>query len=512
MASEIELKFQVSPGTAGKLRKARWLKSSAAPAKGFIKSVYFDTKSFKLRRHGVSVRVRNSGKRHVQTVKAEGESPAAGLAERGQWESEIDGAQPDWQAMQGTPLQQLLTKKTLRKLQPIFETRVHRTIIPVSTDHSQVEIALDQGRIRSGRKSRPICEIELELKRGKKSALFDLAQKTVAHVPARLDVESKADQGYALLGHPSPRRAEPVHLAPDLAAEQAFKIIAVSCIRHFARNTEGVLAGESEAIHQMRVGLRRLRAAISLFGDLLQGAETDAIKTDLKWMSGQLGRARDLDVLAHNDAIQAMHRTPGADVFRDRLAQRRMAAFAKAKRVVSSHRYSRDVLKVATWSETGDWTRGTSTRQSALRKQPIHELADDVLSRRAKKIWKKAAKLDSLDAHRRHRLRIAIKKLRYATDFFASVFPGKKAARRRAALTKTLSELQDCLGKLNDIAVHRALALEIARGARGRGRKAGNRALFAAGSLSGQEESESSPAMKQASKAARRLTRQSAFW
>ena len=511
MASEIELKFQVPPGALGKLRTSRWLKTAAASTKDeFLTSVYFDTKSLKLRRHGIILRVRTSGKRHIQTIKSEGAQPAASLSERGEWESEIDGARPEWPAIQGTPLQHLLKKKALHKLRPVFETRVHRTVIAVSTDHSVIEMALDQGHIRAGTKSHVIREVELELKRGRKSALFDLAQKLVEHVPARLDVESKADQGYTLLGHPPPRRAEPIHLAPDLTAEDAFKIIAASCIRHFTRNADVVLAGESEAIHQMRIGLRRLRAAISVFGDLLRDAETDTVKTELKWLGGQLGRARDLDVMAHNDAIRVVRRIPGGDVFRARLERRRAAAFANATHAVASHRYNRDLLMVVGWSEAGGWTQNTSARRRALRQQPIREFAEAVLSRRTKKVLKKAAKLESLDPHRRHRLRIAIKKLRYATDFFASLFPGKKPTKLRLSFSETLSELQDCLGKLNDIAVHRDLALGIAGGS---GKRAGaSRALFAAGTISGQEQSETSPVMKAALKAARCLLRQPAFW
>jgi len=63
-------------------------------------------------------------------------------------------------------------------------------------------------------------------------------------------------------------------------------------------NNHGALTkGDPEGVHQMRVGLRRLRAAMSLFAALLGDRQTAAIKNELKWLAGELGPARELDVL-----------------------------------------------------------------------------------------------------------------------------------------------------------------------------------------------------------------------
>lgn len=77
----------------------------------------------------------------------------------------------------------------------------------------------------------------------------------------------------------------------------AFQVIAPACLDHALANARSVGAGDAEGIHQMRVGLRRLRAALSLFKPLIDGAESEAIKTELKWLTEQLGQARELDVL-----------------------------------------------------------------------------------------------------------------------------------------------------------------------------------------------------------------------
>src|SRR5450830_863287 len=91
-------------------------------------------------------------------------------------------------------------------------------------------------------------------------------------------------------------------------------------------------------------------------------------------------------------------------------------------------------------------------------------LGQAALARRSKKAMKKANKFEELDAHQRHKLRIAIKKLRYSTDFFYSLFSGRKMNARLSGFKDRLKDLQDCLGVLNDIVVRQKLALKIAVG------------------------------------------------
>ncbi|HEX4341260.1 MAG TPA: CHAD domain-containing protein [Polyangiaceae bacterium] len=98
----------------------------------------------------------------------------------------------------------------------------------------------------------------------------------------------------------------------------------------------------------------------------------------------------------------------------------------------------------------------------------------------------KLRKLRSLDAARRHKLRIAIKKLHYAADFFQASFPGARPERK--AFERTLKKLQDTLGRLNDIVVHERFASTIKEGAPTRsGRAPGAAAAFAMGRLTAGE-------------------------
>jgi inorganic triphosphatase YgiF len=123
------------------------------------------------------------------TVKSQG---ADGSFRRGEWEHEIKGDVPDLHKVQGTALEPLLIKKFEHKLVPVFETRVRRTIGPVRRNGSRIEVALDEGEIRAGRRSAPISEVELELKDGDAGEVFELARELGKHPSVKLALNSKS--------------------------------------------------------------------------------------------------------------------------------------------------------------------------------------------------------------------------------------------------------------------------------------------------------------------------------
>jgi triphosphatase len=122
----------------------------------------------------------------------------------------------------------LLNKKLRRGLKPVFETRVRRKVFQIQSGDSEVELSIDKGKIEAGRKSSPLCEVELDLKQGQAADLFKLAKTLADEVPLRLAVTSKADRGYALLTTHKPKavKAAPVALAPDTDARSGFRTIA----------------------------------------------------------------------------------------------------------------------------------------------------------------------------------------------------------------------------------------------------------------------------------------------
>jgi inorganic triphosphatase YgiF len=400
----------------------------------------------------------------------------------------------------------------------VFETRVRRTVYPIRREGSEIELTIDKGKVEAGRRSAPLCEVELELKRGESADLFKIARALADEVPVQLAVKSKAERGYELIAGDEIKavKSAPVALKPEFSRQNAFQAIARACLHQLVANQPALQAGDPEGVHQMRVALRRLRAAISLFSDMLVDAQTDAMKAEFKWIAGELGPARELDVFIKRvlkPASDGKPNGPGVAVLARDLRKRREDAFARAHVAVESARFRALVLDTAAWIEAGAWTRSGDDLVRALRERPIGPAAAEELRRRRKKILKRGRELNRLDSQRRHRLRIHAKKLRYAAEFFAGAFPGKKSARRHQGFVSGLEKLQDALGDLNDIAVHEGLTERLVEASDDGGKRRGRTSeAFAAGRLSGREEARIASVLADAKRAYGVFARARPFW
>lgn len=459
-SKEIELKLEFDPGDIDRIL-AHPVFVTTSPEKQSLISIYYDTDDGALRRAGVYLRVRDNGTRYVQTIKAT--KSDAELLERHEWEREVPGREPDLDAAKGTALAPLLTPAVRETLQPLFVSRIRRTIHRVEQNDSEIEIAIDEGEIVSSSRQCAISEIELELKRGETASLFFLARALAATVPIRLAVKTKAERGFELLeeGDKTVEKAAPVGVPPALSTADAFRVIASNCLRQIIVNEPAMCSGRAEALHQMRIGLRRLRAAISLFTDIVADTELDRIKAELEWITKELGPARDLDVFAVEvlEPLQEAYPEDGemTELHR-KYGERRAMAYIQASVSVRSDRFRVAVLDLAEWAEIGPWTRDPSHEREALRARPVSEHARKELRRLRKRIRDRGADLDELSVAQLHKLRIRAKRLRYATEFFAATFPGAKAAKRREKSLKALKDLQESLGSLNDLAMRHTLA------------------------------------------------------
>jgi CHAD domain-containing protein len=223
----------------------------------------------------------------------------------------------------------------------------------------------------------------------------------------------------------------------------------------------------------------------------LDDGETARIKAELKWLTNELGPARDLDVYITGSVKpldRALPATRGIETLQNDLEKRRSDAFARARKAVASARYRALVLETVGWIESGEWTTTGDELIRARRERRADDFAREEIARRGRKVSRRAGKLGKLDARRRHKLRVAIKKLRYAIGFFESLFAGRKAKKRLRRFVRQLKELQDCLGALNDIAVQRRLSGDVVdRGGRRRNR------IFAVGVVSGREQTRVDP-------------------
>lgn len=497
MSLEGELKFRVARPKLGTLVRMRLAGAQLGrPKRQNLVSTYFDTPGQKFYRHKVSLRVRQSGRQYRQTIK----TAAAGSFARGEWETEISGPNPDLDQIDETPLAPLATKKTRRKLKPVFRTSVRRITRALHTGSSEIELAIDRGRVTSGRRSQPIAEFELELKKGHAGDLFRIAGSFERRVAAELDLRSKSERGYRLArgDRQLAVRAEPIQLDSAMTAREAFDAIAYSTLRHFSGNADGVRALDAEAVHQMRVGLRRLRAAISLFSDILPGPSTEQIKQELKWLTNELAPAREMDVFV-KEQIKPLGRTSepkrGVRAIEKQFSARRRRAFRSARETLATPRYRRLLIDVLEWLEL------RKARDNDQASSPIGPCVAALMHRRVRKVRKAARDLEKLSPRARHKLRIRIKKIRYAVGFVESLYPDK-AQDDLKRLSDHLKKIQSALGKLNDFIAHRALAANAALKAPPEHRRA---RAFASGLLVGQEQEASGKLLVAAAREMRRL-------
>ncbi|MBF9197111.1 CYTH and CHAD domain-containing protein [Microvirga terrestris] len=459
---EIELKLELASGTTEDLL-AHALLDKARPLpkqSGQLHAVYFDTDDHALHREGISLRIRRRNGKAIQTIKAEG--PHKGIAmDRGEWETPVDG-ELDLSAASGTPLGKLIADGALvAHIKPAFTVETERRAFEAKFDGAVIEVALDRAAASGGGETVTFSEVELELRQGHAGALFGLARRLSEAAPLRLSTVAKSERGYRLLDEDSlrPARAEKINLSKDATCAEAFQIIARSCLAQMVQNEALVrLKQDPDALHQMRVGLRRLRAAISLFrAKILTDAESTEIRNNLRWAGQALGAPRDLDVFIKR--LGSMEDAVLDPSQMEEIERRRTEAYRDLLRTLESRRFMDIILQAAAWIEAGAWmASGKGGRQSA-RERPARNFAEAELSRRFKRIRKLAKHLRDVGDEERHELRIRIKKLRYGTEFFASLFTSGKAQKRRKTFSSLLEELQESLGELNDLAVGGSLAL-----------------------------------------------------
>ncbi|HEY3888122.1 MAG TPA: CHAD domain-containing protein [Caulobacteraceae bacterium] len=502
---ETELKFEVDLAGAEAIGRRLGLDSRGKTRS--LRSVYFDTPEAALHAKGLVLRVRDSGKKRVQTVKK-----ALSLAiSRGEWETEVAGPAPDLKAAAKTPLSALLGGAKSGSLRPAFETRVDRTTRDIAVDGAMVEVALDRGVIAADGIDAPILELELELKAGKSRALFTLARELAQVAPLNLSFASKAARGYALLeGEPlAPVRAADPALARDATAGEAFKAVAGVGLAQIADNARVLRhVRRIEALHQLRVGARRLRSALSLFKPMLADGRLDAIKAELKWLTREFDDARNLDVFIRDSFRPAARRHPhwpGLAAFGHDLIGVQTKGYDRAMEAIGSERFRGLMLETAAWIDTGPWTSSDDPVLAAMRERPVKTVAAEILEERRRKIAKKGRKLAELEPRPRHKLRINTKKLRYACGFFGGLYSGKPAKRLKV-YEDLMGDLQDGLGAAVDISAAESLIARLAI-------EHGTPELaLATGLVGGERQAGAATTLKAAEKAFRRFKKAKPFW
>lgn len=455
MAEEIELKLALPEDAQRHFLRHPLLKKASARQSYRLVNLYYDTPRFDLRKRGIGLRLRAQGRRWLQTVKCAGQA-AGGLSARPEWETPY-GGHFDFSAIDNPAVRAWLDRPKLKtSIAPVFETNFQRiTWFLAPAPGTRVAVMLDRGWIAAAGRREAISEIEIELLEGDATQLFMLARalaKRIAVAPAPL---SKAERGYRLFQQlpPAPVKAVPIPLAAAADPAHAFMQIALACLDHLQQNHQGaVTCDDPEYIHQMRVATRRLRAALRLFRPLLPTGFPEALTAPLRELMGVLGQARDLDVLLAEIAAPVLQALPDeprlaalVGVITDRRFDRRSAAVD----FLRSPRFGSLVLEVLeALHQQAEAIKVGASGAAATEPATLVEFAENHLRRLRKKAMRLAAAARSDTPASLHALRIGIKRLRYALEFFAPL-AAPKAMRR---ILGHLASLQDTLGQVNDLA------------------------------------------------------------
>lgn len=443
---EVELKLECESSDLRLLIEG----GSVAPAGEWesrqLRATYFDTVERRLASEGFVLRIRSEDGRLIQTVKA-ASGPSTGLFARGEWEKALKEERLSLSDDAG-PLVSLFGPDVLDRVGPLFTTDVTRKVGQYAMGGAQIEIAADNGVVLSGDRRLPLCEIELELVEGEASVLFTLARAIAERCKVRLGVESKSDRGFRLIDHnlDGAVRAEPIRLSRDMTPNDAFATIASSCLRLYRLNESRFLAqGGADHVHQARIALRRLRSAFWIFSPLLRDdAVGKALAEELRWLTAQWSDVRQIDVL--------LPRLDEADHIR--LTALRADSAARLRAVLDGARARLLPLRLVEWLNVGNW-RSDPTGSAP---ETITLFAAERLDKLRRRIKRRSKGLAKLGPEQLHQLRKDGKKLRYASEFFVALYPGRKARTRMEDMLSALEDIQDQLGALNDESDARELA------------------------------------------------------
>lgn len=437
---EIELKLEIDSGGEALVHAHPLLRAVRHSAEQQL-TIYYDTSSEALRRAGYSLRVRQKGATFVQTLKPITQS--VGLLDRDETESAARSLQPDLEPLLDSPVAPLVKAGKLDDLVAVISSEMCRTSWHLHQNGDVIQVDFDEGEISAGGFSRPVRELELELLKGEPSSLLSTAKQIADEVPVRIGVLTKAERGLRLARRlsDSATTAAAVHVKPAMSVADSFRAIVHACVKHYRLNEPLVIdRRDVAALHQARVAMRRLRAALSLFKSAVADLDYDHFREELRWFASELGDARNLDVYIER-ALPEMQR--------QMLSNRRDQAYARVIEAMNSRRFRRLLIDLVAWTEFGHWRSAP----------PAETKIENYAPRRLDRLWRGIAdvgpNLAHIDATTRHQLRIRAKKIRYATEFLNDLYPSAPHKKRFAS---AIEKLQDALGRLNDLAVAETLA------------------------------------------------------
>jgi triphosphatase len=437
------------------------------PREHRVSARYFDTADHDLYLSGISLCLCRYGGQWRQSVVPVG--IVNGLSSGRRAHVPVAGEAPELERISETGVRKALAAAAGRlPLVPVFsvERRVNRRLL--SYHGSQIVTVLTQAAVCGPERQLSLHRLELTAPHGATELLFELAVELGTRCPLHPTTLGEAARGYHALRSelPRPMKAVDPRLEPDTPVDDALAFIVDACIDQIRGNIPAILeSNDPEGVHQMRVGLRRLRSALRVFGKILPEPGTAPVKEQLKWLGSLLGPARDIDVFIDETLAPLAGTVSGATVFdslQSLASAHRDTAYAAIRTALRSQRFGLCMIELMRWRALHRWRQAPHPSAGAALDKPVRELAPLVLERRDRRIRKEGKRLHDKSAEDKHALRIRIKRLRYAAEFFRQLYPRKSASR----YIKHLTALQDSLGHLNDVTTAQAvLATLVAAGA-----------------------------------------------
>lgn len=466
--NEIELKFLVDEPVVRQLRsRARTLKLADGAARTrTLRSIYLDTSDHALKKGGIALRLRRDGRRWTQTVKLE-RTLHGGLAQSSEAESPAPGGRASVEAIPDPGVRErVLQCVNGSPLEPVCETVMRRTAVQLSRDEgTRAELAIDVGEIHAGDRSAPLREAEIELIEGNPRGLFDIAQALLPDDGWRFSRMSKGARGYLLAEEGridpvlAPRNAEPVALEPAQTVEQAARDILRECFDQIAVNVAVVQTlDDPEGPHQLRIGLRRLRSAFSIFRSVFACPEMSRLQNETRWLGREVGRVRDLDVVLIDIVQREAAAYPDEKsllALAERLAPAAASLRQRLRETLAHTRVQRLLIDLARFTETRGWLPHDFDQSERLAR-PVVDFARQAINQRWKTVARRTGEIDTLETVERHDLRKELKKLRYVVEFLTPLYP----QRRVGPFVKRLKKLQTIFGELNDATMVQAMFAE----------------------------------------------------
>lgn len=423
-----------------------WLEGR--PRSRRVAATYYDTAGEALRRGGILLSVKTSERQRTQIAADHATSVSSVLAE---------GAAPDLALIRDADLRaRALHLASDAALEPVFQVDVKFRAYPLAIEGAKVEMAITAGQISAPDATSGF--VEAAFNAADRAAAYAAAEAVAGAVPASVERQDFVARGYDLAHgrRHQAAMAQDVELDGEGSVPRGFVAIMRNCLGQFAANEDAFAAGGgSEAIHQLRVAVRRMRAAFSAFASILPPDEAADFKADLQWLQQIFGPLRDWDVFCNETMAALRAALPNHGGLRDLAAEAHEArgrALVSAREAMTSVRHGVFQVRLERLLD----------RESHREGGPLTEFAASALAKRDRKLRRAGKNLNGSSPERLHDIRIAAKKARYAAEFFRGLFGGKAARKYLRALRR----IQDGLGAMNDANMARRLVGEIRPGDR----------------------------------------------